>query len=109
MGLSDVGKTAGKLRDGAHAALGGKNASGLNHKVVTERGTHKVQVFAPDGYIVTGGGWHCPDMRTEDRLLGSYPSDDGGEWIVEMSSPEHMGGSGAPEVTAYAVCVRDDG
>lgn len=52
MGLiDDAAKTAGKVRDGAHAALGGKNASGLEHKVITARGTGKVEAKAPPGYV----------------------------------------------------------
>ncbi|MFD9407722.1 hypothetical protein ACFWBN_11985 [Streptomyces sp. NPDC059989] len=61
MGIVDAAaKTAGKARDTAYVALGGKNGSGLEYKIVEAKGVQKIEVKAPEGYIVTGGGWNAP-------------------------------------------------
>ncbi|MEU1407101.1 hypothetical protein ABZ471_32975 [Streptomyces sp. NPDC005728] len=111
MSLSDFGKAAGKMRDATHKALGGKNASGLEHKVITAKGSGKVEVQAPDGFIVTGGGWRYPDLVPEEGIRASYPSPDGKTWTVEIDQVDRGGADKEviAEFTAYAVCVRAGG
>lgn len=94
-------KAGAKTRDTAHAALGGRNGSGLEHKIVTATGTQTVEVKAPAGYIVTGGGWDAPSMNESDSVKKNCPHPDGTGWTVHIDTQYKF--------TAYAVCVRDDG
>lgn len=104
---------AGKLRDGTHTALGGKNASALKYKLATAQGTGKVEAKAPDGYIVTGGGWDYPRLASNEGVISNRPSSDCKGWAVEIHEfdLQHPGVpvKGAGPFTVYAVCVRDDG
>ncbi|MEV6957510.1 hypothetical protein [Streptomyces sp. NPDC051183] len=103
--LNSAGKAATQARDAGHVMLGGKNASGLKHQIVTATGTGTVEAKAPDGYIVTGGGWENAHLDKGDIVLESYPSADGTGWKVRIrrgSSTEHL------EHTVYAVCVAAD-
>src|SRR5688500_877699 len=102
MGIVDgAAKTAGKVRDTAYVALGGKNGSGLEYKIVEATGVQKVEVNAPEGYIVTGGGWNAPSMNDTDSVKLNCPHPDGAGWTVHIDTQYPF--------TAYAVCVRDDG
>ncbi|WP_190133471.1 hypothetical protein [Streptomyces mashuensis] len=105
MGIVDKAvKTAGQVRDTAHATLGGKNASGLDQKIVTAKGHGEVEVKVPPGYIVTGGGYSLEPMGGESVMvttMDNRPLEDGSGWSVAI----------APKLglTVYAVCIRDDG
>ncbi|MGW7491142.1 hypothetical protein [Streptomyces sp. NPDC054786] len=112
MSLSGIGKTAGQARDATHKALGGKNASGLEHKVITAKGIGKVEVQAPDGFIVTGGGWYYRQLLEVEGIKASYPSDDGKTWTVrgrgaglraagELAHLAHKIANSVEQVTAY--------
>lgn len=126
MGLSDVGKAAAVVRDGAHKALGGHNGSGLKYQTVEITGRCGVpnnlstggnanwsyttlEARAPAGYIVTGGGWECPDMNDRDFAYRSRPTPEGKGWMVSMAALERGGNpNNYPEFTVYAVCIADD-
>ncbi|MCJ1676124.1 hypothetical protein MTF65_01840 [Streptomyces sp. APSN-46.1] len=133
MGILDgAAKTAGQVRDAGHAALGGKNASGLKHQVVTVKGRPAgdqygdltntsapltLEAKAPAGYIVTGGGFELPEYNRADatapgpadRVNSSRPSDSGTAWTVSFNV-DFRGPNveNYPEFTVYAVCVAAD-
>lgn len=108
----------GQVRDGAHTALGG----GLRYKIVTAKGTRRVEAKAPDGYFVTGGGWYGEELGYSPGPKGSYPSSDGKGWTVESEASLDKPAPGLPghadprgkrtsedvEFTVYAVCVQGE-
>ncbi|MEV5879404.1 peptidase inhibitor family I36 protein [Streptomyces sp. NPDC052101] len=105
--VGTVTKTAAGIRDTAYTALGGHNGSGLRYQFVQASGMDKVEAKAPEGLIVTGGGFWIPDIHnaTHAWVTGNYPSSDGKGWTVEVYTNP---GYPRPSITAYAICVADD-
>lgn len=128
--IDDAAKTAGKVRDGAHAALGGKNASGLEHKGHHRQGNREGRGEGPARIrrpalrlalrqpqsgcndprelpVVRRHRLDCRDRAGSRRhryrgWVRSVYRYGGGEGQERFEVPRHA------EFTVYAVCVRDD-